>query len=183
MQIETFEQTEETVSGKECEKSEEALALIEKLGLKGQSELTNDKGERFPYRKMSVQEFRVYSELFPAHSKIEDYSDSMIPLRVLQVAAHAKELGIAKEIQVWGERGKPVDPILVGTVGYNEPPFLLARWGEALAPFDELYEKAKKKMVEKYKAEAAKKIADMKAVLEAPESLALEHLNGGWVHF
>lgn len=92
MQVETYEVTELDATGElECEA--DAVALIEELGLAGQQELITGRGktkQRMPYRKMTAEEFRVYNTIFGQKVNIRTYSDEPIPLRVLQVAAHAK---------------------------------------------------------------------------------------------
>ncbi len=92
MLVETFEAIE-TDAGGEVECDAEAIALIEELGLEGQRKLINKTGDapaRNPYRKMSIQERFAFRALMPKHVALDKYSDGPIPLRVLQVAAHAK---------------------------------------------------------------------------------------------
>ena len=181
MLVETFEQTE-MLENAEVEQTEEALRLITELGLEGQGNLLSpNKKERVPYREMTVKESRVYRELFPTETELSKYDASFIPLRVLQVAAHATQLGYYQSICVWLENTRPTDPILVGKISYDKY-HVLARWGEALAPFEELYERAKKLVVQRYKVEAEKRIAMCRLIASAPESSAIEHLDGGWVN-
>ncbi len=144
MQVETYEQTEMTSAGPECDA--EAIALIESLGLTGQQELiTRPDGDavRNPYRLMTEEELCVYSLLMPKHVEISKYSDGPIPLRVLQVAAHARDLGLPV-LRVWcPATGPKDDPILVAREhDYTSKIWLLARWGDALLPMEELAKKA-----------------------------------------
>ncbi len=139
--IETYEMTETSAEDGLPECETEALDLIQRLGLTGQQTLlTGPKGERSPYRKMTAEEHKVYSVLMGKKTAIREYSDGAIPLRVLQIAAHAQ--GIYKRIEVWHAPNADIkDPVLVGVNGdtYGKQEFfLLARWGEALAPFAEL---------------------------------------------
>ncbi len=187
MQVETFEQTEVVGGVLESERSEEALALIEKLGLEGQSKLVSggDVKTRCPYREMNTKEIEVYSTLFPQRVEIDKYESSMIPLRVLQVAAHAKSLEIYSKILVWSETTKPTDPLLVGMVGqdsWNAKYHILARWGEALESFDVLYEKAKRVTMEAFRAQCEDKIAQAQIILASLESQAIKKLNGNFVN-
>lgn len=189
MQIETFEQTE-VVGGKlEDENSAEALALIETLGLHGQIAMTTKTKEnvsvRCPYRVMTKKESRVYEHLYPNKVSIENYRDSMIPLRVLQVAAHAKSLNIYKSITVWCEDGRPTDPVLVGDIKTGEwqtETHILARWGDALESFDVLYQKAKALLIEDYRMKMIEVKRKCDDILASTESKAVDHLNGEWVH-
>lgn len=189
MKVETFEQTEIVGSALETENAPEAFELIESMGLSGQRKLMNKKesGEmvRCPYRKMNVKELRVYETLFPEKCEIEAYSGGMIPLRVLQVAAHAKSLGVYEKVQVWGERSKPTDPVLVGIMKTSEwahDTHILARWGEALESFEVLFEKAKQVIISEYTQKATKSKLECERILACTEAYALEHLNGGWVN-
>lgn len=187
MQVETFEQTEVVGGELEKESSPEALELIKKLGLSGQEKLVctvQDGGEtvitRCPYREMSKREKAVYETIYPHKTDIKNYGESMIPLRVMQVAAHAESLGFYQGINVWSELGKPVDPILVGMRGYSETPHILARWGEALETFDVLYQKALQAKIEEFRAKAQKAKCAADQVLASLESTAYESLSGEW---
>lgn len=185
MQVETFEQTEITAEGQEQAHDEEAIRLINDMELAGQKNLTVANITRCPYREMTINEQRVYETLYPQKSLLSEYRASMIPLRVLQVAAHAKSLGTYSFIQVWSERTRPTDPILVGLIGSEYSPkatHILARWGEALAPFKELYEKALEMQTQSFRVKLLKLKAQVEQHLAAPESMAIDHLNGEWVH-
>lgn len=71
----------------------EAALLIEQLGLKGQQTLmTPETKELIPYRVMTKEEHTVFKTLFPQRCAVEEYQQGPIPLRVLQVAAHARTL-------------------------------------------------------------------------------------------
>jgi hypothetical protein len=149
MKVETFEVTETNECGPDIE--QEQLMLIESLGLTGQRKLISNgkEGETnlCPYRKMTADEKVVYSVLLSRRVNLEDYCDATIPTRVLQVAAHAKELEIGK-LAVWcPENADDPDPVLVAYTGSylnggERELWLLARWGEHLVPFDDLVKKA-----------------------------------------
>lgn len=160
--------------------SEEAMALIESLGLEGQRELLAEReagGEavmvRNPYRKMSGEEFAIFSAVLPRRVVIERYNDGPIPLRVLQIAAHAKDL--FDDVVIWcpADPAKP-DPLLVGVKGGTTwqgntagrsggDSFLLARWGEVLEPMDTLREQAKRLVIASAKASVAQARAKVMA--------------------
>jgi hypothetical protein len=162
---------------------EEALLLIDQLNLTGQQSLVKDVVvddevvvKRNPYRKMTGEEAAIFNTLLPRHVKLTDYNDGPIPLRVLQVAAHAKEL--FDELQVYCPSDpRAPDPLLVGIMGgrsYADNPlsggeiFLLARWGEILEPLDDLRKKARVIIVAKVRATLAAnkgKIAQLEASL------------------
>lgn len=145
MKIQTYE-IEEQLDGPTPEVEAQAAALIEELDLEGQRRLfTKDSGgaRRFPYPEMTAQELAVYEALFPAHTKIHEYTAGIIPVRVLQVAAHCRSFC---ELEVWHKAMKDPDPLLIGWTRadpYTRRRFLLARWGEALKDFSELVNEAR----------------------------------------
>src|SRR6266850_7022476 len=137
MEIQTFE-IEETVGGTTPEVEAQAIELVESLGLKGQRRLimgTGEKAERFQYPEMTKVELAVYHEVFPSKTAIEEYDAGIIPVRIMQVAAHAKEY--CDKVEVWHKKMRDPDPLLVGLKGTSEyspnfKRFVLARWGDAL---------------------------------------------------
>lgn len=142
MQVETYEATE--VYDGENENREEAAKLADKLGLQGQARYlgTEEKSEN-PYRKMTREEWEVYNALCPRSCKIQEYSDGPIPLRILQVAAHATDL-FDKIMVLYPQSADIDDPVLFGLNGneYSGERFLLARWGNCLLPFSQLRDMA-----------------------------------------
>lgn len=165
MLVETFEVTETYSDGSvECEA--EALELIEKLGLEGQQKLVAGDGEsrvRSPYRKMTKEEAVIYQALCPQESALAEFSESAIPVRVLQVAAHAVDL--FDHLIVWSAENADVkDPILVGFNGskYSTTErFILARWGAELLPLSELAKLAG----EKIRATRIKKLHEIMSIV------------------
>lgn len=155
MQVETFEINEVISDGSVDKLDEQSVALIAKLGLAGQSSLVSrtEAGavSVMPYQAMTNEEVAVYRELFPTHDAIVGYSAGPIPLRALQVAALATEMGWFTSIEVWHKRAGSAkeDPIMVGIVGGAHAwtvknRFLLARWGDALRPYGDLVAEAAK---------------------------------------
>lgn len=143
MLVETYEVTEVDGDGNvECDA--EAMRLIEELGLEGQQKLINpDTATRTPYRKMTAEEKWVIEQTCPKKTAIHKYADAPIPVRVLQVAAHAKDL--FANVYVWHPaNADEKDPYLVGVnqVGTATEFFLLARWGEELMPWKKMVVKA-----------------------------------------
>lgn len=161
----------------------EAIALVETLGLEGQKRWTQESNDtepvvtRVPYRRVEAREVVVFRTLFPQEIPIERYSAEPIPLRVLQVAAHAKDLGL--ELYVWCPNDSQVDdPVLIGkrkdpTASWRKESLLLARWGRALLPFEELQEKAKKIII----SQARLAISSAKAEIASLEASFSEHAN------
>jgi hypothetical protein len=161
-----------TIEGQESETNAEATRIIQSMNLEGQQSLMIDTTTRCPYREMTIEEKNVYFILFPEETLIAKYKYGFIPLRVLQVAAHADSLGLYKGIYVWSERVKPTDPILVGKIG--DVYHILARWGEALDSWEHLRAKAlvvlRQKRISRYNSEitqAHQNLANLDNTLES----------------
>jgi hypothetical protein len=147
MEIETFEIEDASSEASQMANDATALELIEQLGLDGQKKLSNkDTLTRVAYQEMTREEFFVYKALFTKTSTIRDYSAGVIPVRVLQVAAHAMNSKMFLKLEVWyPETARVDDPVLAGFIGPNEYTgqwYKLARWGKALLPFDKLMAEA-----------------------------------------
>ena len=148
MQVETFEDPE--IATEPIEASEEARKIIETLKLDGQAGLLEsdpkERKARPPYRKMTAEEFFIYSVLCPQKTKAKQYNASPIPLRVLQVMSHA--INIFPECEIWDHASMQMkDPVLLGVTKHPQwtwqhEYFLLARWGEELESTPILLKKA-----------------------------------------
>ena len=143
MQIETYEIEDATSEASAMANDAEAIALIERLGLEGQKKQSNSITlTRCPYREMTKEEFLVYKTLFTRSCPVESFQSGTIPLRVLQVIAHAKDCNLFRRLEVWyPESARVDDPVLTGFIGPNDYTgewYILARWGKALLPFETL---------------------------------------------
>ena len=167
MLVETYEITELNSDGK-IDDFEQVKALADKLGLEGQKQLLNpEKKEISPYRLMTGQENLIYETLLEQRTNLKNYSDSAIPLRVLQVASHVVELGICDEIEVWHKPSMDIkDPLLVGVKkdGWSRKYYILARWGDILLPFNELCGLVKKIIASKLRQKANEGIEALKSI-------------------
>lgn len=150
MLVETYEVEEIKGEAGVMAADSESIEIIEKLELEGQKSLVDTKtATRMPYRELTLQEKNIFQILCPHRVKLEEYSRGPIPLRVLQVASHAKELGMFKG-GLWvlcPTSTADLDPVLVGSKNgdpYTPLDCLLARWGDTLEPLDVLAEKAQK---------------------------------------
>ncbi|QDT41091.1 hypothetical protein Pan241w_11500 [Gimesia alba] len=176
MLVETYETPEVDEQGTvECEA--EALELIESLDLEGQRELTRqtEDGEvkRVPYPKVTKEQGVVIQAVCPKETKLNEYSDQAIPLRILQVAAHAKDL--FDYLVVWHpENADEKDPYLIGCNGESwsssRELYLLARWGEELLPWGEMVTKAGALIRGKRLTKLREIVSLAKAAIEATES-------------
>ena len=152
MEIETYEilETPDAGGGVAEEERIQMVELADKLGLAGQKKLLlpseNGQTQVFPYKLMTKEEEHVYETLFPVKTEVHDYNEQAIPLRVLQVAAHALTFVphvVKHNVRVWHERGSKDDPLLVAhNESYGGKLWLLARWGSALDTFERLKKKA-----------------------------------------
>lgn len=143
MQIKTYE-IEEIKSSEAATMAADAesIELVNKLGLEGQKALANPQTEtRFPYQLMSSRETLIFGLCFQKRTRLSQYRDGIVPLRVLQVAAYCKECDFpgAAYMEVWSTSIPKEDPILVcRSSEYHSDNYLLARWGESLKSLDEL---------------------------------------------
>lgn len=179
MNVETFE-VEELLADGSTEDQEKAKDLTSSLALEGQKKFFESK-DRFPYRKMTRQEAQVYGLICPSRTALSKYEDSPIPLRVLQVAAHAKGLGFFDELVVMHPASAVQDdPLLVGRKGteWSGEFYILARWGNILLPFQELMQRAKEIAIAQAKVGFAKVRAQLESDAQAIEEQAEAYVQG-----
>jgi hypothetical protein len=183
IQVETFE-VEEVTGEARPEVEAEAMALAEKLGLEGQIGLVvraeSGDSTRIPYPEMTKADAAVYEAVFPVKTEVSKYSAGILPLRVMQVVAYCRERELYGKIEVWHKRVRDPDPILVGV--NSDKRYLLARWGDALAPMKDLVAEATEKVraeflvkLERCKTACAAKIASI-------DSVVASYLAGEWQH-
>lgn len=181
MPVETFECQE--TSAEPIEIAEEAIGLIEELGLEGQLSLVRKAdaekpmsvATRWPYRVMTAEEVFVYGVLCPTRTEMKSYADGPIPIRVLQIAAHAKSVRPELQLFVWHRAVPGVkDPVLVAqthdelnswNTGFLR--FILARWGEELEAFSTLMRKACSSQRERLASEAERLVLLVKGASDA----------------
>lgn len=174
MKVEDYTQEEvrEEAGSPEC--TSEAMQLIEKMGLEGQKTLfvKNDDGEetaRIPFRKMTKSEKNLWETLCPDVRKLEDFSNSPIPIRALQIIAYAKDLGVFDEVIILDKVAADFkDPVAVGIVGtrYSGDRYMICRWGDELDEMPALIKRAAGIKREKLISDAHGIISDCKRFLE-----------------
>lgn len=162
-----------------CMENDEQLAttkeLVEKLGLDGQGKFYAGESQgACPYRKMTKREAWVYGILLPKQTELKHYDDAPVPLRVLQIAAHAVEL-MPGQLYVWHPENADIkDPVLTLRVGpslYNYQLYILARWGCELDNFETLAGKAKEIFRAKLVASLEKIQSDVQSMLGRVDSI------------
>ena len=183
MQVETYEIEEKDEMTQEIE--HEAINLINTLELTGQKELinrTDTTTERFQYPEMTASEYNIYSAIFPLHTMVDKYSAGILPVRVLQVIAHAKTY--CDFIQVWHKKIHDPDPLLIGLKSkakneYNiDNRYVLARWGDSLKSFAELTKEARITIKREFEKTIKEKLTKAKSDLENLDTLVDAKLNG-----
>lgn len=150
-----------------------ACELIDKLNLAGQKKLVDTKTMvRVAFRRMTEVENKVYSLLFPEQTRVEKFDTEIIPIRVLEALQEATDTKQFTACEIWHSRTRKEDPILIGLIGEKNPQtwnpdymnitgrFLIARWGEALLPFEKLLEQAKKLWLNKEQVSIKRQIAE-----------------------
>jgi len=173
MNVETYE-----VEATHPEVDEAANALIEQLGLEGQKAYTNpETGARCPYRTMTDDETFVYGILCSVKAPAHKFDAEPMPLRVLQVLAHAKDIGVFEGYEVWHPARPMKDPVLVAWMPgeqYRTTRYMLARWGAELDSFPTLMDKALRQhrdntiaALTKIKSEAESRLASVLGTSDA----------------
>ena len=132
----------------DSDKNEEWKKIIEELRLEGQKKLLENSGNKsaIPFMFMNTRLTRILECLCPVKVDVNKYDKTPIPLKILGVVKLCEQEGYFDTIQVWYD-DVSIDPILVGYKN-KEDKYLLARWGDMLRSFDELYEMAKKRWIE-----------------------------------
>jgi hypothetical protein len=129
----------------------ENILLREQLGLAPVLR-KEENAKPFVFRKMTDEEHKVFKLLFPNDTKIESY-DEFIPSDVLEALKEFNETCPYKisssGVRVWHAKEYDPDPVLVCGVrtvddayDFENAKILIARWGDALPPFETLKEKA-----------------------------------------
>ncbi len=176
MEIETFEC--ETIPSADF--TDEAVALAAKLGATGQEAFYQQDKPVQPYRLMTPEEFAIYKLAFPIREEIAKYKAGPIPLRVLQVGAHAKDL-IEGTLVIWHQGAGKDDPLLTMRQGseWGGSYYLLARWGEALEEFAVIRTRAAQKFALSCKMKLLACQQEIQTAMDQIESRAeLALLNG-----
>jgi hypothetical protein len=178
VQIETYQVEDAEWPGDEVDK-EAYLALAEKIGAKKQVDLVNDEGA-IPFQRMSDAVKHTWKAFCPGQHRLAEFSDSMIPMRVMKLLDHCIEKKYFGHIEIWTESETNPDPVAVGYMG-NDARYLLARWGEALLSWPEVVKKAREKWIAKRTNECNAKAAECQSRIDKIENDADTYFGGGYV--
>ena len=111
-----------------------------------------------PYAFLSKQEERTLSRIFPTryrhqiHDQISNsgprnltaYNRDFIPLAVLEAWYECQNKDLFSEYEIWTPERQQPDPILIGRRREHPFIYLIARWGEALRPWEELEKESRR---------------------------------------
>lgn len=176
MITETYRITKNNVELDDLLEDGENQLLREQLGLQPVERKT-ETAAPFKFRPITTEEMNVFKILFPASTAIESYKN-FIPNEVLEELVAFKETCPYRiiDLTVMHPAEYDPDPVLVAGVrtendNYNwaNKIYIIARWGDALAPFVELREKA----VELFKKQRLQALVNIKRQV----ALAIEDLD------
>lgn len=147
MEIERHVKTEELLRSRETKAGElnKRKELCKELGLKIQEQLSEStliSPDMF-CKRLSDEELKVWAFFLPtvyAGDQLKNYQYDTIPTEVLQDWKLVKDLGLFESFEIrTPELQLRQDPILIGV--RQGARYLIARWGESLAPFEEIRKK------------------------------------------
>lgn len=150
---------QEMVQNPEVE--EEWLALVEELGLEGQSKLVSKREgtevnkKASPYIHLNKKYANIFSILCPEVVDYKKYDKTTIPREVLKEIALCEKEGYFDAIKIWYDDSSP-DPLVVGYIkdgSYNTIRHIIARFGDEVLPFEMLEEKAEIRLKKNIKAQ------------------------------
>lgn len=160
--VEIYEVEPQIMTEVTPEEHELVKAQIERLGLTQQQNLyvaNTGTIERIPYMSMNRGMKHIIETLCKKSDWLYDYGHEIIPPRVLQEIERAKQWFPGDMDMAIRYAGEKPDPFLIARKGgmsysWNMPYdggdnyFVIARWGEEAASWDELRERAYKKYVD-----------------------------------
>jgi hypothetical protein len=177
-EVETYiiEETQELIY--DNEKLDQWNDMIGKLGLIGQTKVVKAEKSPIPFLWMNQTLVKVFEELCPRKTKIEEYDKTPIPVEALSMVALSKNESYFDKIEVWYNDKNP-DPALVGykyTKGDSEwnkdwyaDKYLLARWSDVKASLSELTNRARKLFILRRTNEISDAIKNQQRALEDVE--------------
>lgn len=147
----------------DVDKLDEWKKKCEELGLDSQIALASPEKSPIPFEHMNTVAVRVYETLCPAKVEFKRYQKTAIPLEVLALIQLSVNENYFDEIQIWYDDKSP-DPLAVGIKkngsSWNHDFYTIARWGDALKPFEKLKDLAIKRYAASAKLSIKKRIAE-----------------------
>lgn len=177
--VQTFlvEETKELIY--DSDKINEWKAKCEELGLTKQIALATGDKSPCPFEFMNTVSLRVYENICPAMVNYRDYNKTAIPLEVLSLIALSEKEKYFSKIEIWYDDKSP-DPIAVGIIKKAEwdyDRYLIARWGDAIRPFEELKDLAVERFKKSSLLTLRKKISDAEECIKNLELNAELYFN------
>jgi hypothetical protein len=152
-EVETYiiEETQELIY--DNEKLDQWNNLVKELGLEGQTQVIKEEKSPIPFLWMNQTLVKVFEELCPRKTKIEEYNKTPIPVEALSLVSLSKKESYFDKIEVWYNDKNP-DPAIIGykyrdgdksewSKDWYAEKYLLARWSDVKATLAELTERAK----------------------------------------
>lgn len=153
MAVEIYDEREINSATLSKEPDDEAIALINELGLKAQ---LTDSGSRLAYPTPTEDQCFVMEVLFPSATKLEEYNAGAIPLRVLKeirsyraenpthilVVRHCTPVEVKDPILLAWHGDRQHSWLATQRTGQFAQTKLIARWGDALDSWESLVAKA-----------------------------------------
>jgi hypothetical protein len=152
--------------------------LVAFLQLTGQSTLTKSEKSPIPFLWMNKALIKTFETLCPTKTNAEDYNKMPIPLDILDLIALSKREGYFDFIKIWYDEKTP-DPICVGYripdaykdketwyKEYYSEKYLLGKWSDVKATFQQLVERAKERFLQTRTLELKRQIKQYTRELE-----------------
>ena len=92
-------------------------AMVEELGLKGQTSIQVKDKSPIPFMHIKQSLKSVFECLCPRKENIENYNVTPIPLEILELVALSKREQYFNKIEIWYDDKSP-DPVCVGISGH-----------------------------------------------------------------
>ena len=126
---------------------------VAELGLEGQKTVVKEDKSPIPFLWMNQALISTFETLCPTKTTIEKFSQSPIPVELLDTVSLCKRERYFDKIEVWYNE-KDKDPVIVGYLfdqketGWSKEfyakKYLIGRWADVKASLDTLIDRAKK---------------------------------------
>jgi len=126
---------------------------VSELGLEGQKSVVKEEKSPIPFLWMNQALISTFETLCPTKTTIEKFSQSPIPVELLDTVSLCKKEEYFDKIEVWYNE-KDKDPVIVGYLfdpkesGWSQDfyakKYLIGRWADMKASLDTLIDRAKK---------------------------------------